>query len=380
MDNSKIHAMEAKSFGVRCFRGFAPLSLLSQMSQADVYDQDSNRDGMQRGLKPKHARDAYNYAKDNMHSGRAIWPEIILNIRDVNTVKIIELSPTKGSHGEIKNVKLQLRWGVISEHKKNSSPVSIGISRVDGNHRLHFAGGEVKPKGYPPLDEVMAPFCITYNLDVALERDIFKTINETQVKLDTAHILRAEIQALPGASLWAKKPELYIANRLHTDTASPFVGRLEISAKAARGVPYLLKLKHLEYALRHLTKDNPKLRDKDTNPDTVFKAILYYFAAVKEMWPVEFDVDPQFMMMTNTGIQALGMFGGHAIRTATASAQKITREYFSGRLQKIKENEPAFWNRANPNMVGQTGRPGAARIKDVMIEFAYPKESTLDVG
>lgn len=378
MESERIYAIEARSFGVVCYRGFAPLSLLSRISQADEYDQEKNPQGTQRNLKVKHAKEAYIYAKENSNSGNAIWPEIILNIRDKSTVNIKQMSPAKGAHGELKHVKVQLNWEKINQLKK-AGPPNVGISRVDGNHRLHFAGGEIK-KTFPALDDVMAPFCITFGLGVPLERDIFKTINETQAKLDTGHLLRADIQALPGIELWTQRPELYLANRLHEDTASPFYGRLHTAGSAPRGHSYLLKLKHLEYALQHLTKLNPSLKDNQKNPEIPFRVVLHFFNAVKSTWSEEFTANNEFMMLSNTGIQALCMFAGSVIQRAQASGATITRDYFAEKLQRVRVNDPIFWRRKGKAMEGQTGRPGAVRVSGLMMDSAYPAESELKVA
>ena len=65
--------------GVNIYRGFADLSLLSDLSKADIYDQAKNPKGTQRDLSLKHAKDAYTYIKTKDFG---FWPEVFLCARD----------------------------------------------------------------------------------------------------------------------------------------------------------------------------------------------------------------------------------------------------------------------------------------------------------
>ena len=59
-----IIALESKNLDTVCYRGSAPIAQLTRFSQADVFDQDTNPDGLQRDLSKKHAAEAYAYLAD----------------------------------------------------------------------------------------------------------------------------------------------------------------------------------------------------------------------------------------------------------------------------------------------------------------------------
>ena len=184
----KFHAIKAKALDVDCYRGFAKLSDLARISCADQYDPNTHKDGIQRELQPKHAREAYYYAASPIAGEKRIWPEIILSLRSKEGVKITSVGQWKGAK-EISGVTIRVELNKIVINTTNPT-----LSRVDGNHRLFYAGGQGKK--FKPLD-VIVPFCIIENLSRNEEVLIFKTINEQQVKLKTDHLLRITDQTTP---------------------------------------------------------------------------------------------------------------------------------------------------------------------------------------
>ena len=58
----ELIAHQSKNLDVMCYRGDALLAHLALISQADVFDQITNPDGLQRDLSPKHASEVYEYA------------------------------------------------------------------------------------------------------------------------------------------------------------------------------------------------------------------------------------------------------------------------------------------------------------------------------
>src|SRR2546421_8513766 len=92
-----LTALKGRNLDTTCYRGYAPLAHLAVLSQADVFDQETNPDGLQRDLSPKHASDAYEYAarKPELDRPRA-FPEVVINVRDK---KVVELRDVKGVDG-----------------------------------------------------------------------------------------------------------------------------------------------------------------------------------------------------------------------------------------------------------------------------------------
>src|SRR4051794_26569646 len=87
----ELLAVETDNLDTKCYRGSAQLAHLALISQADVFDQVTNPNGLQRDLSPKHASDAYEYVNAAPKDGlpRA-FPEVVLNVRDK---KFVEITP-----------------------------------------------------------------------------------------------------------------------------------------------------------------------------------------------------------------------------------------------------------------------------------------------
>jgi len=202
-DMIKSHAIKSKALDVESYRGFAKLSELARISRPDEYDEVKHPEGIQRDLNKGCARKAYDYAANPIRGEKRIWPEVILSLRDRISDKtgiIIEsCSKWKGAE-EIYPVTIKIDLGKIRLDKVNPT-----FSRVDGNHRLHYAEGI--DKKHLQLD-IIVPFCIIENVSRNEEVLIFKTINETQAKLRTDHLLRIKGQITRGIDLIEKDPVL----------------------------------------------------------------------------------------------------------------------------------------------------------------------------
>src|SRR5271166_134768 len=176
---------ETKNLDTTCYRGEAPLAHLAMVSQADIYDQVSNPDGLQRDLSPKHASDAYEYVHQGRRAGypRA-FPEVVLNARDR---KAIDLEPIEGLP---ESAAKQFR---LTFDRSKMPPGKVSVSRVDGNHRLHYAEGDDRRD--PLLEH--APFQIHIGLDRAQERALFVDINANQKGLNSSHLATMQSKLTP---------------------------------------------------------------------------------------------------------------------------------------------------------------------------------------
>ncbi|MFX0136258.1 MAG: hypothetical protein ACFFDN_21640, partial [Candidatus Hodarchaeota archaeon] len=210
-------AVKGDNLSTPIYRGFAPLADLSKISRAYKYDPDENPNGTQRDLNKKHAWEAYQYALNASPDQIRMWPEIILNIR--SSAGITFESRAKAKFGtELCKIKINLQ-------KINRTETNPSISRVDGNHRLFYAGGEEKygnkfPKGL----EVLSPFAILENVSTNDERRLFIDINNNQRGVDTSHLTEHMAKLSPEDELWMKEPWVWIARELSVTDTSPFKG------------------------------------------------------------------------------------------------------------------------------------------------------------
>ena len=63
---------------------------------------------------------------------------------------------------------------------------TIAISRVDGNHRLYYAGGNFQ--GFPPIEKEVS-FCLAFKLTLEEEIILFRDINDNQRRMNTNHLI-----------------------------------------------------------------------------------------------------------------------------------------------------------------------------------------------
>ena len=82
---------ESKNLDTVCYRGSAPLAHLALISQTDVFDQVTNRDGLQRDLSPKPRKRGLRLCKREVrHSQPRAFPEVVLNVRDKSILQNVK--------------------------------------------------------------------------------------------------------------------------------------------------------------------------------------------------------------------------------------------------------------------------------------------------
>ncbi|MCK4251892.1 DGQHR domain-containing protein [candidate division WOR-3 bacterium] len=376
IDISPIYAIQGKCFGVVSYRGFAPLSVLARMSRADEYHQVNNPTGTQRNLNRKHAREAYDYAQNRSNKKDALWPEIILNIRKSDTLKITPKALTKGpKDAKLTMVKIQIDWGKIKTYKDSND---IAISRVDGNHRLFFAGGEIAPKNYPPLDNVYSPFCITHGVSINDEKEIFKTINREQQRLNVSHLLRLKQQLSSDDELWQKDRPLWIVKRLAEDRGSPFFNAVHKGGKKTKGETYLIKQKSLFDGVKQLLS-NFSSYSGIHDQEKLLSIVINFYNAVKSLWQKEWADSKKYKLMTNTGLQSLGIVGGKLMNELFLT-RSLKMENFKIKLIPLQKEIPNCWESKGEFMAGKSGRPGAQKIaEEIMSIISIIDDSELEV-
>lgn len=330
-------AIRAKVLGVNVYRGFAKLADLADISNADIYDQESNPEGTQRDLNPKHARDAYEYAKNR---DLGFWPEVFLCARRKDVVTFYPASPEMPDLGLLE---------IDIKGTKRSD--SIAISRVDGNHRLHYADGE--QAGYSRIEKLVS-FCLAYDLTREEEIQLFKDINDNQKRMNTSHLDRIEVLLTPEEELKHRMPELYIAQRLSHDTESPFHGRVFEGGKkpAGRDVPLRGLKTGLEYMLSRSTQ-LPHLDDAEAQ----YRVIRNYFKAVKKWQRTAWRSPKDFIILRGSGLWAICFIGAYVIDLAL-----LQREFKTVHMLAIlRSGKDWDWSKKG-DFKGLGGRAGALEI------------------
>lgn len=333
----KFPAVRAKVLGVKVYRGFAPVADLADISQADIYDQENNPLGTQRDLSPAHARDAYEYVKT---SELGFWPEVFLCARKKEAVTFRPVSQETPDLGMLE---------ISAKDAKGGS--DILISRVDGNHRLHYTDG--KQSGYSRIDKLIS-FCLAYDLTREEEIQLFKDINKNQKPMNTSHLDMIEVRLTPEEELKHRNPDLFIAQRLARESDSPFHGRIYEGGKKPVGVDVPLRAVKtgIEYMLSRSTQ-LPHLDDAEAQ----YRVIRNYFSAVKKWQPKPWKSPKDYIMLRGAGLWAICFIGAQVIDRALLQKQFKA----SDMLTILKSGKDWDWGKKG-DFKGLSGRAGALEI------------------
>lgn len=335
--NISCPVIKGKVLGVNVYRGYLKLSALSQISEADIYDKKSNPKGTQRDLKTKHAKDAYEYVKN---ADFGFWPEVFLCARKNNILTFEALSDSYPQVGVLEfDIETILKSG------------DVLISRVDGNHRLHF--GNSNEKGYKPIDKEVS-FCIAYNLSLEEEIKLFKDINQNQKPMNTSHLDGIEVRLSAEEELKRRQPDLYIAQKLGTDKSSPFFDRVYDGGKKPQGSD--MPLRSIKTGIKYMfsrSKQLPRLDDTDGQ----FKVIKNYFNAVKSWCPEAWSKPKEYLMLRGVGFWAVCYLGAEVIDRGLVNGEFNKKNF----LDILKSGKSWDWSNKG-DFKGYSGAQGAQEI------------------
>ena len=337
--NIKCAAIKGKVLGVKVFRGYLKLSEISSISKADIYDAKKNPQGTQRDLSPKHAKEAYEYVKN---SDFGFWPEVFLCARDNS---ILNFKPLSEDYPEIG--VLEINVSKIEDSKK------ILLSRVDGNHRLHY--GNSSEKGFVKIEKDVS-FCIAFDLTREEEIKLFKDINKNQKPMNTSHLDGIDVRLSPEDELKRRQPELFIGKELNTDKTSPFYQRIYDGGKKPAGVD--IPLRAIKTGLQYMYSRSTQLhRLNDT--DAQYIIIKNYFNAIKKWIPDAWSKPKDFIALRGVGLWALCYLGSQVIDRGLLNG-KFDEDTFLDILNSGKE-----WDWSNKgDFKGFSGAQGAQEISN----------------
>jgi DGQHR domain-containing protein len=347
---SSVHipVLRHQVLGVNVLRGYARLCDLARMSRADVYDQKTNPSGTQRDLSQAHARDAYLYVKTEQF---AFWPEIFLCARDSDVFTWNPLNKKRG-------------FGLLSVDMQSiKAKRGICISRVDGNHRLHFAGGDFE--GYDAIEKPVS-FCFAYNLSREQEIKLFRDINNNQRRMNTSHLDNIQVRLTETSELRRKEPHLYIAKKLSDDKSSPIYGMVFEGGKKAAGTH--IPLRTLRTGINYMMSRPTRLTAL-SDPDAQYKVTKNYLEAVKRWVPAAWKQPKDYVVLRGAGLWGIFFIGAEVIdrtlRDGNFSSEAM--------LKVLKSGKNWDWSNRG-EFQGLSGRGGAVKMRDtVTAEFQDEK-------
>lgn len=336
-----VPAIRGRVLGVNVYRGFAKLCDLAEISKADIYDQQKNPKGTQRDLNSAHARDAHEYVRTQ---DLGFWPEVFLCVRLKSAITFTPLTDDLSDVGW-----LEFDLSKIQKTK------SISVARVDGNHRLYYADGN--SEGYAKIEKT-ASFCLAYDLSRDDEIQLFKDINKNQKPMNTSHLDGIEVRLTPEEQLKRRQPELYIAQKLGSDSDSPFYGRIYQGGKKPSGVDIPLRgiKTGIEYMLTRSTQ-LPRLDDAEAQ----YRVIRNYLSAFKRWQPKSWSEPKEHITLRGSGLWAVCFIGAHVIDRA------LHQDKFDAdaMLTILKSGKEWDWSKKG-DFKGLGGRAGALEISKLV--------------
>jgi len=152
-----------------------------------------------------------------------------------------------------------------------SDSKTIAISRVDGNHRLHYADGH--NENFPPIDKIVS-FSLAYNLSLKEEIMLFRDINNNQRAMNTSHLDSIKARLTPEEEQKRQNPDLYIARQLGIDKESPFYERIHLGGVKRSGQD--IPLRAMDSGIKLLLNRSIRLGVLG-DVDAQYKVIKNYF-------------------------------------------------------------------------------------------------------
>lgn len=335
----KIDVIRGEVLGIDVVRGFAPLSLLARISKADIFDEHTNPTGTQRDLSPKHARDAYEYAR---RVERGYWPEVFLCLRDPSAITFNERKKGVGT--------------IEFDPDKIESNPGIVISRADGNHRLALADG--KTKSIPAVDRPVS-FCLAMGLNLPEEISIFRDINDNQKSMDTSHLDKIEMRLSGEDAIKVRDPALFIANALANENDSVLKGFIYQGGKRPPGT--IIPLRGLHTGIQYMLSRQTKLTALG-GVDAQLVLVKNYFSALRQWVPEAWTNPKDYLLLRGAVLWGTCFLGAEVIDRA------LSQKTFSSEdmLRILSSGKRWDWSR-NGDFSGLSGRGGAVKIADQII-------------
>ena len=186
--------------------------------------------------------------------------------------------------------------------------------------------------------------------------ELFKDINKNQKPMNTSHLDGIEVRLTPEEELKRRSPELYTAQRLNRDTASPFYGRVFEGGKKPVAVDIPLRgLKTgIEYMLSRSTQ-LPRLEDAEAQ----YRVIRNYFSAVRKWQPKAWKTPKEYIMLRGSGLWAICFIGAQVID------RSLLQDSFKSdqMLSILRSGKDWDWSK-NGDFKGLGGRGGAVEISN----------------
>lgn len=327
------------------FLGFAPASVLAQVSFADLLDESTGK-GYQRRFNREHSLEFKRYIQQP----------------DASTIPLtFNLRPDHSHHWKLDR-KLDSSNDATLVILDNEVQV---MAQVDCQHRL----------GYLGESSIQFAFMTFIGLTVAEEMEVFRVINGKAKGLSGSLLDFTEAR-LAADDLSTFKPELYIALRLHEDPRSPWYQQLDLGGKVTVGNKRQASLRTMQNAAKRF------LREAQLSPtkkhDATVRLLIAFWTAVSMVIPNEWATPRTHMLTKGIGVYSLMSLAGILTREAMQANRNCDLDYFIGKLSDVLDR--IDWSNHGP-LHGYGGVSGADAVLALMQQIrSHTTEDSITYG
>ena len=354
----KLTAMRTRNLDTHCFVGSAPLAYLAMISQADVFDQDTKKDGLQRDLSRSHATKAYSYAARPEQSERPrAFPDVVLNVRVPN---LVEVRPIKNVNGcEL----VDLVFNVEAIREKKNRKKGIAVSRVDGNHRLYFAEGDGRRRSPVML---RTPFQIHIGLKKEQETSLFVDFNSNQKGLNTSHLETLQSRLTPEEEEIRDHLDRWIANKLTLDPESPWHGLVHMGGSKVgareQGLTRPVNFTSLQRGVKR-TLDKSTYIHNLMEAQAQYVLVRNFWTAVRHVFDEEWAQPKEHLLLRNLGVMSFSILGATVIDRCLANRKYSPQDM----IKYLEQTRGTFsWHKDSRNLAGMSGNKAALIVAGSM--------------
>jgi DGQHR domain-containing protein len=335
-----------RNLNIFTLRGYTSLEVLADISGGDVYDDVLNPEGTQRDLKPKHSKEALEYALGSLNvnpeeSPRA-FPEITLNVRDKAVLKISDLNSSEILFDSLDFMadgdSISVRVKVLSEKLTEPTPrFQPQISRVDGNHRL----SQVENIDHEIFPEIpVVPFSMFVGLTNLQERKLFSDINGKHVGMPPSIVTTFDSSFTPAeVALTSNKGRATWLARKLTEDGMAFFGKVHFGgstegAKELYGAVPPVTVQGLRNGILRTLDSCPSLgaylfpevdlgdpaqntdskkRERIESGQMMVTLLNRYWTAVKNAYPTEWENKKDYILLNSIGLEGFSHLAGPVI-------------------------------------------------------------------
>lgn len=205
------------------------------------------------------------------------------------------------------------------------------FSIIDGQHRLYGIMESNK------RDSLVLPCVIMFNTEPYEDALIFITINGKQVRVPSS-IIYELFEISPGRSL--EKTLHNIAKSFNDDEDSPFVNSIKMLGYKMDNQDYApITQSSFVTPLKDLILKNPVFKElfKNEKDDVIYKILLNYFSAVKEVFVNDWG-NKKSILQKSVGFKALVMFLDKVLIPIAKEKKDYTKVFFADNLKVIAEH------------------------------------------